>query len=327
MKSHLLIGLSAVCFAIIGVLIKIIGNEIPVMTLVFLRCFIALVFLAVVLPFFDKKTFSINKKDAKEFFVVGLLMTLAFSSFVAANLFAPVQHVVLINKISPFFVLIFAYFMLKEKITKTKITALVIAFIGLIVINPLNAGNYFFGNVLAMGSAGAGALMVCTMRKEDKNHGIGDVFWFFLFATILLLPAPFIFGLGNVQKVIVPLLLFGVVGTGLAYLLYNLGLKKMEVEEASILSMIVTPLFSIQLAVMLLGEPLEPHILLGGAILIGAGISLELHRKHLKEIKQAIERKIENAEYGAAVIEVKAKREVFGVENAIEDKLNPKKSD
>ena len=282
MKSHLLIGLSAVCFAVIGVLVKIIGNEIPVLTLVFLRCLIALAFLAVVLPFFDKKTFVIRRKDAGEYLIVGALMALSLSAFVSANLFAPVQNVVLINKISPFFVLVFAYFMLKEKITKTKIMALAIAFIGLIIINPIQSGNYFIGNILAMASALFGALMIIEMRKEDQCHSIGDVFWFFLFATIILSPAPFIFGLGNAQGFIPHLLVLGVIGTGLAYLFYNWGLEKLEAKEASILTTIITPIFAIQLAVMILGEPIEPMVLLGGAILIGAGVYLEFHRKLLK---------------------------------------------
>ncbi len=317
MRTHLVMGLSAVCFSLVGVLVKLIGESVPVMSIVFLRFFIGLVFLAPLLAFLDRNTFKLNPGDAKAYFVVGLLMAVTLSLFVAANLFAPVQNVVLISRVSPFFVLILASFLLMEKATKRKLVSLAVAFVGLAIINPFQSGNYHFGNMLALGSAFASALMVIAMRREDKEHSIGDVFWFFFFATLILSPAIFLFGFGDMLKVWPLVLLLGVVGTGLAYLLYNFALERMEAEDATIISTIVTPVFAIQFAVLFIGETLSEHILLGGALLIGAGIYLEVHRKNIREAEEKIEKGIEKIEKDAGKIEKEVGSKILKVKSVV----------
>ena len=319
MRAHFVMGLSAVCFSVIGVLVKMIGESVPVMSLVFLRFFIGLVFLAAILPFVDRNTFRVNARDAKAYFVVGFLMAVTLALFVAANLFAPVQNVVLINRVSPFFVFILASIFLMEKATKRKIVSLAVAFIGLAIINPFQSGNFYFGNMLALGSALCGALMIIGMRREDKEHSIGDVFWFFFFATLILSPAVFLFGFGNILKVWHLVLLLGVVGTGLAYLLYNLALERMGAEDATIISTIITPIFAIQLAVLVIGEPLSEHVLLGGALLIGAGIYLEVHRKNIREAEEKIEDGIEKVEENIEEIEREVEGRISRLKSVIAD--------
>jgi drug/metabolite transporter (DMT)-like permease len=280
MKKYLLAILSAICLGTLGVTIKLIGTEIPIMTINFFRVFIAFLFLLLIVPKIDKNTFKVTKKDLKEYFFVGLLLAISFSLYGYAYFVAPVQNIVLINSFSPFFVLIFAYFLLKEKITIKKIITLIIALLGLIIINPFNFENqFFFGNMLALINSIIIALLITEMRKEDKIHSIGDVLWFFFFALIILLPVPFIYGLGNLMNQLPLILFLGLVSGGLSYLLFNLALEKIEAEEASMIETIITPMISIILAIIILNEFLNFRIILGGIILISAGIYLEYHRK------------------------------------------------
>jgi len=327
MKNYLLPVIAALCFAVVGVSVKSIGGAVPVMTVISLRMLIGFLFLLVIVPFIDRNVFRVSRKDLKDYFVIGLLMALGSATFVTANFLAPVQNVSLIVNVAPFLVLILAYFMLREKITRKKIIALVIASVGLLIINPFQASDFFNGHLFALANAVFGALLIVKMRKEGKNHSIGSVLWFMFFAMLVTLPLPFIYGFGDVGSVIFPLLVLGTIGTGFAFFFLNYALERVEAEEVSIISMISGPLFAITLAVLLIGEVVNSQIILGGAILVGAGVFLEVHRKQLREMKQKIEQKIEKAEYKAAVIEVKAKREVFEAENAIEDKLHGKKSD
>ncbi len=282
-KSHVYLLLAAVCISSVGVFVKLIGSEIPLMTIVFYRVFFGFLFLLLIVPRIDKNAFKITRGDAKEYFLIGLLYAGALSLSVAAFLFAPVQNVVLLHSTSPFFVLVFAYFVLRERITATKILTLVTALIGLVVMNPLNGEGYFFGNALSLAGAFFLGLLTTEMRKENKSHGIGDVLWFFFFASLLLSPLPFIYGFGNLHNAFLYMLLLGVVSTGLAYLFYNLALEKIEAETASITKIVVSPLSAIALAVLLLSEQLNEEILTGGALLIIAGIYLETHSKKLRK--------------------------------------------
>ncbi len=280
--NYIFMIIAAILLGTIGVLVKTIGDAIPVMTLNFYRLFFAFLFLVMVVPFIDKKWHKISKQDAKEYFIIGVLYAISLSLYTAANRYAPVQNVVLINYSYPFFVLLFGYFLIKEKITTTKIITLIISSIGLAVINPFQFGEGTFGNVLALIGAVFYGLLITEMRKEDEGHTIGDVIWFLMFGSLVLLPFPFIYGFGDFMSVWPLLLILGFLSTGLAYLLYNLALQKIEAEICSMTATILTPLVSIALAIIILSESLSTRTLIGGSLLIIAGIYLETHNKEIK---------------------------------------------
>jgi drug/metabolite transporter (DMT)-like permease len=176
--------------------------------------------------------------------------------------------------------------MLGEKVTWVKMVTLLIAIAGISVINPFSMNSNLLGNVLVGIVAILFALLVTEMRKEDKDHGIGDVAWFMFFASLFLLPFPLVYGFGNITEVWIPLLLLGFVSTGLAYLLFNLGLQNVEAETASIINIIVTPLVAIPLAFFFVNEEITPRVILGGAILISAGIYLQLENRRIRKKRE-----------------------------------------
>jgi drug/metabolite transporter (DMT)-like permease len=285
MKYYSYIVLAAILSGTVGVLVKLIGNDVHFMTLNFYRVFFAFLFLLCVVPIIDKKTFKVKKRDMKGYFIIGLLIAVVLSLVNVSFIFAPIENVVLIGSILPFFVMLFSFYLLKEKITITKIVTLVIALIGLIIINPFDFGRiYAVGNVLALVAAFFGGMLIVGMRLEDRNHDIGDVFWFFLFACLLLLPFPFIYGFGDLDlDTMGYVLALGVISTGIVHLLWNLGLQKVEAESMSLTRTIINPIVSIVLAVLILSEEINMRIIFGGGILVFAGIYLEAHRKRLKK--------------------------------------------
>lgn len=281
-KPYIYIILAGILTGAIGIFVKLIGSEIHFMTLVFYRMILGFLFVLAVVPFIDKNAFKVKRKDLKDYFIVGILFASTLSLFVVANLFAPVQNVVLITNFSPFLVLILAYFFLKEKITRTKIITLIIGVVGIIIINPFKFGENTLGNYLALTQMVFYSFLVVRMRKEDKEHSIGAIIWFFLFATLLLLPFPFIFGWGNLSEVLWLVLGLGIFSTGFAYLFHNLALEKIGAEISSIFIMLTMPLSGIVLAFFILGEELNLRIIIGGIILLAAGIYLQAHNKKVK---------------------------------------------
>jgi len=284
-RSYLYLILSAVLLGAIGIFVKLIGTDIPFMTLMFYRMFFGFILVLVVVPFMDKNWYKVNKTDLGHYLIVSVLMTITFSLFVVANLFASVQNVVLITNFAPFVVLILAYFFLKEKITKTKIITLIIAIIGIIILNPFKLDDNFFGNILALIQTLFYAVLVVFMRKENQEHEIGSVIWFLFFASLMLLPFPFIYGLGNLSgKIIWYVFGLGILSTGVSYLFQNLALQKVGAEISSIIIMIIMPLSAIFLAFFVLHEGLDYRVLLGGLILIISGVYLQAHNKKIKEV-------------------------------------------
>ncbi len=290
MKYYTYAILGAISASAVGVLVKLTNNEIPIMTLPFYRVLFAFIFLLFIIPIIDKNTFKIKNSDLKEYFIIGLLLATAITVFTLANIFAPVQNVFLLANFAPFFTLILAYFWLKEKITKTKLITLLIAILGLLIINPFQKNLYSLGNSLSLLTAFLSAVLITLMRKSDKEHSIGNVLWFFFFALILLLPLPFIFGFGTItNKTFIYLILLGLIGTAFQFLFHNLALENLEAEIVSIISMIFSPLIAILLAFFIVNETLNIRTIIGGIILIIAGIYLEKHlktkKKHIIHIK------------------------------------------
>lgn len=290
MKKYIYIILTGACFGTIGVLVKLIGDSVPFMSLNFFRVFLGFLFLISIVPFFDKKLLKITKKDLKDFFMIGFIFALSSTFFNGASLLTTVQNVTFITSTYPFFVFIFAYLLLREKVTWVKMVTLIIAIIGIAVINPFSFGENILGNLLAVLAAILFALLVTEMRKEDKDHGIGDVAWFLFFASVFLLPFPFVYGFGDLSEAGIYLIILGFISTGLAYLLFNLGLQKMEAETASIINIIVTPLVAVPLAFFAVQEAITPRVIIGGCILIASGIYLQLENKRLKKRRELIEK-------------------------------------
>jgi drug/metabolite transporter (DMT)-like permease len=274
--------LASLCIGTIGVLVKLIGPDIPIMTINFFRIFIGLIFLLITVPFIDKTWYKVKKKDLPEYIFIGFLFAASLSIYNTAMTLAPIQNVVLLNAIYPFIVFVSACAILKEKITKTKLFTLGIAIIGIAIMNPFQTGNYLIGNILALISALFYGLQITFMRKSEKSHTIGSVVWFLIFASIFLLPFPFIYGLGTFSISWLYLLVLGIISTGFAYLVYNLALKKIEAETAATTAIILATITAITLAVIIIKETLDIKTILGGSLLIVAAIYLLTHQKKTK---------------------------------------------
>lgn len=291
MNRKLAVIFSAILVGLIGSIVKIISPQIPALTINFFRLFFGFIFLLIIMPFIDKTTFKIKKKDIKEYIFVGFLIALTFSLYVLALSLAPVSNVVLINGSGVIFVAIFAYFFLKEKLKFNQKIAIMVALTGLAIINPFNFNNqYFSGNIIAFFQSISYGLLLVFIRKEEKKHSLGSLMWFFLFASLFLLPFLFIFGLGQNFLGILPYLIFlGIFTTGIPYLLLSYSAQKLHADLVSILTMITAPIAAILFAVILINEILNFRVMIGGSILIFSGVVLHyIRKKHIKAIKKQL---------------------------------------
>ena len=281
MKKIYYILIAGFLWGFIGISVKLINNEINPFTLNFLRFLIAFILLAILSPIIDKTCFKLNKKNIKPYVITGLLFTVTTTLFVFALSRTTISNTVLLQALQPFFLIFIAYFWLKEKITITKIITLVVALIGIYIINPLTTGD-LIGNIAALISGGFFAILTIYMRYTDKKLHHTSTLWFMFFAALFMLPFPFIFGLGNILGNISYLLMLGGLGTGIAYFFYNLALERMEADKAGLFAMILLPLSSIIFGIIVIKEALPLMTIIGGLILIGSGIYLELHSKKVR---------------------------------------------
>ncbi|MGZ9164304.1 MAG: DMT family transporter [Anaerolineales bacterium] len=189
----------------------------------------------------------------------------------------------LVTSATPAFVLIFAWILLKEKITALRLTALFLATLGVIaVIDPRSAQlnpDLFLGNLLLLGAALTWALYSVLVRKATQAL---DVLPFSLVAFLGGLPVSIpasawewrqgaTIGVGEVGLGVVGGVLFlGIISTALAMVLWNNAFTLVDANLAS-LTFFAQPMVGTLLGWLFLGEKITPLFLLGG-LLIGIGL-------------------------------------------------------
>lgn len=188
-KGILLILMSAFCFALMNMFVKLSG-DIPSIQKSFFRNLVA-VFIAFGILQRSGYGFQIERKNIPLLLGRSVCGTIG----IIANFYA-VDHLVLsdasiIQKLSPFFVIIFSFFLLKEKPSRLEILSIVIAFVGtLFIVKPSFQNTQMTAGMVAfIGAMGAG--MAYTMVRMLSQRGVKSpqiVLYFSLFSCLFALP-------------------------------------------------------------------------------------------------------------------------------------------
>jgi drug/metabolite transporter (DMT)-like permease len=258
---------------------KVVLDIIPPFSLVSLRLLLGALTLAIVLTMR-----SFPKITQKQFWKVigvgfvgyGISLSLQF----LGTKLSTAANGSLVTSATPAFVLIFAWILLKEKITTLRLIALFLATLGVIaVIDPRSAQlnpDLFLGNLLLLGAALTWALYSVLVRKATQDL---EVLPFSLIAFLGGLPVSIpasawelkTIGVGEISPGVVGGVLFlGIISTALAMVLWNNAFALIDANLAS-LTFFAQPVVGTLLGWLFLGEKITPLFLLGG-LLIGGGL-------------------------------------------------------
>lgn len=210
--------------------------------------------------------------------VVGYGISLGFQ-FVGTKL-SNASNGALITSATPAFVLLFAFWIMKEALTWRRILALGIATLGvLVVIDPTNAKlspDFFWGNLSLVGAAATWALYSVLIRKVTRSlKPLPVSLVAFIGGLLITIPASFweiqSTGIGTITMGVVwGVLYLGIISTALAMFLWNYAFATLDAGLAS-LTLFAQPVVGAGLGAWLLGEKLTPLFYVGG-VLISLGI-------------------------------------------------------
>lgn len=216
---------------------------------------------------------------------VGYGISLGFQ-FVGTKL-STASNGALITSTTPAFVLLFAPFLLGEKTTPRRITALTVATLGVLaVIDPRTAElspSLFWGNMSLLAAGLTWALYSVLVRKVSKDADLLSSS-----AVMLLggLPTSGAFsvwemntqGIGEITLGIIGGLLFlGIISTAVAMFLWNYAFAELPAAVAS-LTFFAQPVVGAVLGWFFLAETITPLFIAGGA-LIAVGILIVTFEK------------------------------------------------
>ena len=183
------IVLSAFCFALMNMFVKLSG-DLPTFEKAFFRNFVAF-FFALFMVLKVRKNFHFNKKNLPY-----LLLRSGFGVLGIICNFYAIDHLVLsdasiLNKMSPFFVIIFSLLILKEKLSLTQGLIVIGAFVGAVfVIKPdFSSAEWLPSLAGLIGGMCAGfAYTMVRLLGTRGEKGSFIVLFFSGFSSIVLLP-------------------------------------------------------------------------------------------------------------------------------------------
>ena len=274
---HLCVLAAGILWGLIGLFNRrLTGAGLSVGSIVLVRNFGALALLGLIFLVRDRSVFRIKLRHLPIFFGTGVVSVLLFTLcyFTCQRLCSLAVAAVLLYT-SPAFVVLLSAILWKDKLTKRKLAALVLAFLGCTFVTGLWSGNVsvtLWGAVLGVASGLFYGLYSIFGRYALAHYKPFTVtFYTFLFAGLgalaALRPAELAAAFSVPETVGVALGLVAV-STVAPYLLYTYGLAGMDSGKAAILAS-VEPVTAAVVGVLAFGEPMSLFVLLGLGCILG----------------------------------------------------------
>lgn len=282
MSAFIYKSLSVLFFVLMSVCIKATGDHIPLFQVVFFRNFFALLPLIFFIYFLKLNLRSIN--NYKLHIARAFIGVTAMSLFFVSIRYVPLVEMQTISYSSVFFISILSIFFLGEKIGYRRIIAILIGFIGVLII--LKPSTELFSNysVLPLIASLFLSMAVIVLKKILlTNNNILSVWVFTILCTIISL---FFYNDNWVWPNNLDLSFM--IASGILGFIAQICLtKSFQLADASILAPIdfTSVIWSFSLGYIFFGELISSDVLIGGIIIISS-VSYIFYRERVlqKEI-------------------------------------------
>ena len=293
--------LAAIFWGILVVFVRAFGKaDFGSMEIVTMRVYTSVIFAWIIFLLFDHSSQRKNRKSNQDstktqttttksfhlrdswcFIGTGLVSIVFFSYCYFRNVEVSSAAVAaILMYTSPIFVTLLSALLFKEKFTKLKGLALILAIIGCALVSGIASTTSpasLPGLLLGLGS-GIGYALYSIFGRFALNKGYTPFFvtaMTFTFACVGVLPFVNIVALAtkliNEPKYILLALIMGLVGSCTPFALYTLGLRYMEASKAAILATL-EPIVTALVGTFFYKEPIDIFIIIGIAMVLTAGI-------------------------------------------------------
>lgn len=281
--------------------IKVGGEVVPPLTLVFSRTAIASVVLFVTLRVKGERLPRWNDAIWKWFVLMGVINTVVpYTLITWGELYISSGLAAILIATLPIFTVLLAHWLTHdEKITPRKLLGVMAGFVGVVILflPDLAQGQELFlaGGVAVLGAALSYAIAGIYARKTLKGVSpISSAFGQMLTAAVMILPASLLverpWTISPTPASIFSILMLGVVGSGFAYILFYWLIAQVGATRTSLVTY-VSPIVALILGAVILQEPLHWTMVVGlGLIIGGVGLVTNLQLSFGKEQGVAVEK-------------------------------------
>ena len=285
-KEYLYAGISILLWSTTATVTKLLLGSLNSLQILFVGSAFAFIFLLVVNiikgNLKELRSYKIN--DYLQISGTGILGTFLYNLFLYLGINKlQASQAFIINYLWPIMIVVFASIILKEKMTTRKIIAILLSFIGVIIVtangNLLNVGNdTLLGATYCIIAAISYGLFSVLNKKNNYNKYVSMMLYYFVsfvISLIYILTSKTWFTLEITQ--FAGLLWIGIFTSATAFTSWALALEKGDTAKISNLAYI-TPFLSLVWTALVLKENISIYSLVG-LIIIVVGIFIQLKDK------------------------------------------------
>lgn len=251
--------------------------------IVFTRTLIGSLFLALIfIPTRQNVRFWKNKSDSLNLIISGVAMGANWMFLYEAYTLVGVSIAILACYCGPVIVMILSPILFKEKMTAVKILGFLAVSLGMICVNgqALSQSKASWGLIFGILSAITYAVMVIFNKKAASITDIEKTMWqlitgFITVAVFLGMKQGFSIHIDTGSWI--PILILGVVSTGIGSYFYFSSIGDLPVQTVAILGYL-EPLSALFLSAAFLGESLNSMQIIGAGLILGGAAFGELFR-------------------------------------------------
>ncbi len=255
---------------------KLALRELNPQTIILLRLLLGIVLLAV-FAIYTKKDFTLNLKNHGAIFILALIAVFHLWIQVTGLEYTSAASTGWIVGVTPVFMAILSIIFFKEKLSKTKIIGIIVAFSGLILlVSRSNMSNIKFieqkGDLLVLASAFTWSVYSLVNKKISLKYPpmMTILFLFIMMAVII---SPFTVTRQSINAVIHlsligwgSILFLGIFCSGIAYVLWAKSLKELDATKVGSF-LYLEPFVTVLSAWLILSETITLTIILSGLII------------------------------------------------------------
>ena len=275
-KAILLLVVTALLWSTSGVLVKALDWQ-PVSILAGRGLFTSIVFLLYMRRLPTKWT--------------RWMLLAAFGSIVTQFLFitstklTTAANAIFLQYTAPIYVVLLAYWLLREKPSRTDWIAMLIIFLGMVLFfgDKLSTEG-LYGNILAVLSGVTSAVMIVAFRAQKDASPEDSILVSSVVMTMIGIPSVMKESWTITNLSIIAYL--GIFQIGLAFILFTKGIKHIPALEANLIGTL-EPIFNPVWVFLFLGESMGKSALLGGLVVLAGVVVSTINSAHVGKESQS----------------------------------------
>ena len=280
--AYIYVILGAACWGLIGIFNRMLGAAgVSVWNRVTIRNFLSLVLLTAVFALIRRSVFRIQLRHLPIFMGAGLFSVLGLAvTYFNCQMHCSLAVAGILLYLAPAFVVLMSALFWKAPITKRKVAALVLSFLGCALVSGIMSGALTVsatGLLLGIASGFCYATYTIFAHYGLKHYdSLTMIYWTFFFAgfgSLLFLDWPTLAPVLSAPMTWLGMVGLVVVATVLPYLFYTKGLEGVESGKASIIAN-VEPVVAALTGIVFYHEMMDLWTVLGIVCVLGGVVLL-----------------------------------------------------